>query len=125
MRPQPTQSETGFTLIELLAVVAIISILTAITIPLYLGHEASVVGKTLEADIRSTQMKLNLYLMEDPYGEHLHANVVPAETGQNHLTLAGDAFSYTITATNPDANPACLHYESTTDTITECDPTAS
>jgi len=57
----------GFTLIELLIVVAILSILTAVAIPVFKGYRTNAYNATTAADLREVKLSLEAYYTDNDY----------------------------------------------------------
>lgn len=60
------KNRKGFTLIELIVVIAILAILAAIAIPAFSGSLNNAKKQTHNANVRSIQSAVNLYLVENP-----------------------------------------------------------
>lgn len=97
----------GFTLIELLVVVAIIGILAAIAIPVFLSQRASARDASVKSDMNSMAK-----IMETYYTDHgayatstatLEADVTPAISQGNKLDVLVNGTSFTITGCNFDS----------------------
>jgi type IV pilus assembly protein PilA len=59
------REERGFTLIELLVVVAIIGILVAIAVPMFLNQIAKARDATAQANVREAASAMNVYITEE------------------------------------------------------------
>jgi type IV pilus assembly protein PilA len=59
------REERGFTLIELLVVVAIIGVLVAIAVPMFLNQIAKARDATAKANVREAASAMNVYITEE------------------------------------------------------------
>ena len=59
------RDERGFTLIELLVVVAIIAILVAIALPIFLGQRAKAADARAQANVREAATAINVFFTEE------------------------------------------------------------
>ena len=59
------REERGFTLIELLVVVAIIAILVAIALPIFLGQRAKAADARAQANVREAATAINVFFTEE------------------------------------------------------------
>jgi type IV pilus assembly protein PilA len=106
------REERGFTLIELLVVVAIIGILVAIALPVFLGQRAKASDARAQANVREAATAINVYFTEEgqaPAGSPFVDAGVP---------LAGYGFN----GSDPDVK---LVATGTADTATWCVSTPS
>jgi type IV pilus assembly protein PilA len=103
--------EKGFTLIELLVVVAIIGILAAIAIPVFLSQRNSARDASVKSDINGVAKVMEtLYVQDNAYPVDTAAltagNPQSSPGNQIVVTLTGGGTGYTITGCNLDADVA-------------------
>jgi prepilin-type N-terminal cleavage/methylation domain-containing protein len=99
MKPRDDR-DAGFTLIELLVVVAIIGILAAIAIPVFLNQRASAYDASVKADLNGIAK-----VMETVYadtGAYPADETVAEFTDLNPVVSQGNAI-VVVTTSNPDA----------------------
>ena len=108
MKPRE-DGDKGFTLIELLVVVAIIGILAAIAIPVFLSQRNSARDASVKSDINGVAKVMEtLYVTNNAYP----ADTATLTTGnpkvspgnQITVTITGGGTGYTITGCNQDAD---------------------
>ena len=104
-------SEKGFTLIELLVVVAIIGILAAIAIPVFLSQRNSARDASVKSDINGVAKVMEtLYVTDNAYPGTTAALTAgnPQISPGNVLTVTVDTTNatYTISGCNIDADVA-------------------
>ena len=109
--------EKGFTLIELLVVVAIIGILAAIAIPVFLSQRNSARDASVKSDINGVAKVMEtLYVQNNAYPATTAAltagNPQSSPGNQIVVTLTGGGTGYTIVGCNTDADVAYT-YDST------------
>jgi type IV pilus assembly protein PilA len=102
--------EQGFTLIELLVVVAIIGILVAIALPVFLGQRAKAEDARAQANVREAASAINVYFTEN--GTAPTAGT-PPDWPDAGTVLAQSGFS----GSNPNV---FLHATGTADTAAWC-----
>lgn len=101
--------DKGFTLIELLVVVAIIGILAAIAIPVFLSQRNSARDASVKADLNSVAKVMEtLYVQNNAYPVNTAAltlgNPQSSPGNQIVVTITGGGTGYTITGCNADAD---------------------
>jgi type IV pilus assembly protein PilA len=101
--------EQGFTLIELLVVVAIIGILAAIAIPVFLSQRNSARDASVKSDINGTAKVMEtLYVQNNAYPTTTAAltagNPQSSPGNQITVTVTGGGTGYTIAGCNTDAD---------------------
>ncbi|MDO8308336.1 MAG: prepilin-type N-terminal cleavage/methylation domain-containing protein [Actinomycetota bacterium] len=102
-------SDRGFTLIELLVVVAIIGILAAIAIPVFLSQRNSARDASVKSDINGVAKVMEtLYVENNAYPtttvELTAGNPQSSPGNQVTVTITGGGTGYTITGCNTDAD---------------------
>ena len=104
----------GFTLIELLIVVAVISIVAGLAVPLYANEEARARVAKAQADIRTLACAVNLYAAHmGTLPPTLLAVWFPAVNGRNE---SAGPFMAWIPAPPPEGSPAWGNYTYTSST---------
>ncbi len=112
-------SPRGFTLIELMIVIAILSIISAIALPLYSGYvttsrEAVLVNNisTMEIFQEDRRLRTGAYLTAAADAAAIGAAIgwFPQgdEPGTTYSIAAGAGTSYQVTATSPAGTVVCL-----------------
>ena len=100
------RSQEGFTLIELVMVILIISILSAIALPAFLGQRAKGQDGSAKSDARSMVSAMEACYTEvekyDPCPDGTPGMAVGTGPGETDVTPAGDA--YTIIAHSKNGN---------------------
>ncbi|MHB8796743.1 MAG: type II secretion system protein [Candidatus Nanopelagicales bacterium] len=102
-------SDRGFTLIELLVVVAIIGILAAIAIPVFLSQRNSARDASVKSDINGVAKVMEtLYVENNAYPATTVAltagNPQSSPGNQVTVTITGGGTGYTIAGCNTDAD---------------------
>jgi type IV pilus assembly protein PilA len=110
MKPRE-DGEKGFTLIELLVVVAIIGILAAIAIPVFLIQRNSARDASVKSDLNSVaQVMETQYVIDNAYpttGTPLTAfdtDNQPKTSPSNVIVITATATGYTITGCNTESS---------------------
>jgi type IV pilus assembly protein PilA len=112
------EREAGFTLIELLVVVAIIGILAAIAIPVFLNQRNSAREASLKSDVNTVAQSLETYYtsangwtgMPGAAGSDINVGlngatqVIPVSAGNLVVTTMASPGQYVIVACNQDSN---------------------
>jgi prepilin-type N-terminal cleavage/methylation domain-containing protein len=89
------REERGFTLIELLVVVAIIGVLVAIALPVFLGQRAKAEDARAQANVREAATAINVFYTENDAAPTVAPGSPYPDAG---VPLAGSGFS----GSNPD-----------------------
>lgn len=106
------KNRKGFTLIELIVVIAILAILAAIAIPAFSGSLNNAKKQTHNANVRSIQSAVNLYLVENPTLTKANMDdigvltpgyleAIPAVPNYNTPTPAASAYTITDGVVSP------------------------
>ena len=106
-RAAKTDGDKGFTLIELLVVVAIIGILAAIAIPVFLNQRASARDASVKSDLDTMAKSMESYYTDKgaypTTSTALNALSTPAISQGNQLTVTVSGTAFTITGCNADS----------------------
>jgi type IV pilus assembly protein PilA len=104
-------SEEGFTLVEILVVVALVGILTAIVVPIYLNQQKAAIARSVKSDVRSTAATVATALNYNPVVSNMAAEVPVADRAKSSTgTVINIGTSIAATTTRVTGNGTWAAY---------------
>lgn len=113
-RAARARGESGFTLIELLVVVAIIGILAAVAIPLFINQRNAARDASVESDIRNIATVMEtVYTSDGAYpaaaADLTAAGAALSDGNSIAVTVSANGASYTILGCNSESEDPYLY----------------
>lgn len=82
-------NEQGFTLTEIVVVIAILGILAAIAIPIFLSQQQNSVDSSVRADLKSASLSVESWYNQNPNVSAVAQTVIYPATGTSGSDIAG------------------------------------
>lgn len=120
--PRSVRDDAGLTLPELLVVMAIVAILVAVALPLFITQQAKAYDSTVQSDLANIAIAVRSHVDEagtlptiapDGDGYALDGESLATSPGVEVSGITGDADDYCFGASHPNGNVAATGYRYT------------